>query len=200
MPNNKNAERFHQRNANFILTKFSSPTEADVIILFHQRNANVILTKFSSPTEADVIILLGAGAISDENLNWQRPLQAVTTPFRQSDDIYVSVVMLLYHTHHWYIQSHDGVIKWKNFPRYWPVVRGIHRLPVNSQHIGQWPGALMFSSIFAWIDGWVNNREAGNLRRHRAHYDVTVMDSDTVRSYDIACSTAIQSGSDTARY
>ena len=23
--------------------------------------------------------------------------------------------------------------------------------------------------------GWVHNREAGDLRRHRAHYDVTVM-------------------------
>ena len=27
----------------------------------------------------------------------------------------------------------------------------------------------------AWMDGWVNNHEAGDLRRHRAHYDVTVM-------------------------
>ena len=26
-----------------------------------------------------------------------------------------------------------------------------------------------------WINGWVNNREAGDLRRYRAHYDVTVM-------------------------
>ena len=26
-----------------------------------------------------------------------------------------------------------------------------------------------------WINGWVNNREAGDLRRHRAHYDVFVM-------------------------
>ena len=40
---------------------------------------------------------------------------------------------------------------------------------------GQWRGALMFSLICAWINGWVNNREAGDLRRHRAHYDVTVM-------------------------
>ena len=29
--------------------------------------------------------------------------------------------------------------------------------------------------IFAWMNAWVNNREAGDLRRHRAHYDVTVM-------------------------
>ena len=40
---------------------------------------------------------------------------------------------------------------------------------------GQWRGALMFSLFRAWINGWVNNREAGDMRRHRAHYDVTVM-------------------------
>ena len=28
-----------------------------------------------------------------------------------------------------------------------------------------------------WINGWVNNREAGDLRRYRAHYDVIVMSS-----------------------
>ena len=33
----------------------------------------------------------------------------------------------------------------------------------------------MFSLIGAWINGWVNNREAGDLRRRRAHYDVIVM-------------------------
>ena len=48
--------------------------------------------------------------------------------------------------------------------------------PVNSPpHKGQWRGALMFSLICGCIHGWVNNHEAGNLRRHRAHYDVTVM-------------------------
>ena len=33
----------------------------------------------------------------------------------------------------------------------------------------------MFSLICTRINGWVNNGEAGDLRRHRAHYDVTVM-------------------------
>ena len=32
-----------------------------------------------------------------------------------------------------------------------------------------------FSLICAWLNGWVNNGEAGDLRRHRAHYDVIVM-------------------------
>ena len=71
---------------------------------------------------------------------------------------------------------HDDVIKWKHFPRHWPFVRGIHRSSVNSTHKGQWRGALMFTLIWARINGWVNNREAGDLRRHRVHYDVTVME------------------------
>ena len=32
------------------------------------------------------------------------------------------------------ILTHDDVIKWKHFPRYWPFVWGIHRSPVNSHH------------------------------------------------------------------
>ena len=63
----------------------------------------------------------------------------------------------------------------ETFPRYWPFLRGIHRSPVKSPHKGQWRGALMFSLICTRTNGWVNNREAGDLRRHRAHYDVIVM-------------------------
>ena len=70
---------------------------------------------------------------------------------------------------------HDDVIKWKHFPRNWPFVRGIHRSPVNSPQKGQWRGALMFSLICVRINNWVNNREAGDLRRHCGHYDVIVM-------------------------
>ena len=95
-----------------------------------------------------------------------------------------------------FYDCHDDVIKWnfwtyasnnlcflwlswwrhqmEFFPRYWPFVRGIHRSPVNSPHKGQWRRAL-FSLICTWINGWVNNREAGDLRRHRTHYDVIVM-------------------------
>ena len=42
-------------------------------------------------------------------------------------------------------------------------------------HKGQWRGALMFSLICTWINSWVNNPEAGDLRRHRTHCDVSVM-------------------------
>ena len=73
-----------------------------------------------------------------------------------------------------------GAITWwrhkmETLPRYQPFVRGIHRLPMNSPHKGQWRRALMFCLICAWTNGWVNNRDVGDLRRHRAHYDVTVM-------------------------
>ena len=50
----------------------------------------------------------------------------------------------------------------------------------NSPVTGEFPTQrpvtwrLMFF-IRVWINGWVNNREAGNLRRYGAHYDVIVM-------------------------
>ena len=54
-------------------------------------------------------------------------------------------------------------------------VRGIHLSPADSPHKAQWRSALMFSLIHAWTNGWTNNRDAGDLRRHRAHYDIIVM-------------------------
>ena len=76
---------------------------------------------------------------------------------------------LLFSTHH-------DVIKRKKFPRYYPFVRGIHRSAVNFPHKGQWRGALMFSLICVWTNGWVNSQDAvGDLRYHRSHYDVIVM-------------------------
>ena len=65
----------------------------------------------------------------------------------------------------------------KHFPRYLPFVRGIHRSPMNYTHKVQWRRALMFSLICAWTNGWLSCRDAGDLRRHCAHYDVTVMTS-----------------------
>ena len=69
---------------------------------------------------------------------------------------------------------YDDVIKWKHFPRYWSFVGGIHRSPVNSPHKGQWCGPLMFSFIYAQINGRANNSKASDLIRHRAHYDVSL--------------------------
>ena len=52
----------------------------------------------------------------------------------------------------------------------------------DSAHKDQWRGALMFSVICAWRNGWVYNGETGDLRPHRAHYDVIVMLWYTVRT------------------
>ena len=64
---------------------------------------------------------------------------------------------------------HDDVMKWLHY--YLPFLRGIHRWPVDSPHKGQWRGSLMFTRT----NGWANNRDTVDLRRHKAHCDVTVM-------------------------
>ena len=73
-----------------------------------------------------------------------------------------------------------GIMWYTGIPaqrKYWPFVRGIHRSPVNYPHkANDAHGALMLSLICAWTNGWANNRDAGNLRQHPAHYDVTVME------------------------
>ena len=61
-----------------------------------------------------------------------------------------------------------------NFPRFWPFVRVIHRSPEDSSNKGQWPRALMVSLICVYTNGWANNWDACDLRRHRAQ-DVTVV-------------------------
>ena len=55
------------------------------------------------------------------------------------------------------------------------ICAGNSPVPVKSPHKGQWRGTLMFTLICARINGWVNNCEAGDFKRNRAHYDVIVM-------------------------
>ena len=57
----------------------------------------------------------------------------------------------------------------ETYLRYWPFVLGIHRY----RQIPRTKTSDVFF-ICTWINGWVTNRKAGDLRRHRAHYDVTV--------------------------
>ena len=50
--------------------------------------------------------------------------------------------------------------------------------PVTSEFPAQRPVTRSFDVFFGLClnNGWVNNREAGDLRRHRAHCDVIVME------------------------
>ena len=59
---------------------------------------------------------------------------------------------------------------------------GEFTVPVKSPHKCQWRGAFMLSSICVWINGWVNKRGAGDLRRHRAHYDGIVIKSTIAKT------------------
>ena len=61
-------------------------------------------------------------------------------------------------------------------------------LPVTDgcRHKSQWSGAWMFSLICAWIDGWLNNRDTSDLRRHRARYNVTEMSENFRHSGAVA--------------
>ena len=160
-----------------------------------QWNGNfIILLKFSSLPQLEFVILTTSSF-------WQLPVQPMMTieskwqyfrfrvwfgntiqPFYRGWKTLTKIKTLFcaettsYKRASWEVVClHDDVIKWKHFLRNWPFVRGIYRSPVNSPHKGQWRGALMFSLICVWINGWVNNREAGDLRRYCAHYDVTVM-------------------------
>ena len=47
--------------------------------------------------------------------------------------------------------------------------------PVHGEFHAQRTVTRSFSLICVWINGWVNNRGAGDLRCYLAHYDVTVM-------------------------
>ena len=64
-------------------------------------------------------------------------------------------------------------------PRSWFHPNCFGDFDISSSYIalyrGQWRGSLMCYLICAWINGWANIREAGYLRRIRAHYDVIVM-------------------------
>ena len=73
----------------------------------------------------------------------------------------------------WYMMIHDHQME--TFFALLTLCVGIHQSPGYSLHKGQWRGALMFSLICAWASRLINDRDAGDLRRPRARYDVTVM-------------------------
>ena len=75
--------------------------------------------------------------------------------------------------------DHDDINR-TNFPRTGPLCReftGPGVFPTRR------PVTRSFNAFFicVWINGLVNNREAGYLRRHRGHYDVNIMISARIK-------------------
>ena len=64
------------------------------------------------------------------------------------------------------MMSHHG-----RLPHYWSFVR---MMTSSNGNIFRVTGHLC-GEFCARINGWVHNREAGDSRRHRTHYDVIVM-------------------------
>ena len=103
----------------------------------------------------------------------------------------------------WHLPKHYGIMRatllsisrkqkrpTRNMPSWWlhqmetfsallDFMQGIHRPPLTSPHKGQWRGALIFSLICTWTNNWANNGDTRDLRRHRAHHDVTIMDTSS---------------------
>ena len=88
---------------------------------------------------------------------------------------------------HWVSLVHNELTWWRHqietFSALLAISAGNSPVPVNFPHKGQWRGALMFSLICARISGWLNNGEAGDLRRYRAHCDVIVMNYVIIRRW-----------------
>ena len=73
------------------------------------------------------------------------------------------------------LPQYDDVIKWKHFRVTGPLCReftGDRWIPrTKASDAELW--CFLWSA--PWINVWVNNRDAGDLRRQCAHYDVIVM-------------------------
>ena len=72
-------------------------------------------------------------------------------------NLFIGVHLII--SRHWFIWWRHHM---ETFSALLALCGGIHRSPVNSPHKGQWRGALVFSLICVWINGWVNKREAGD--------------------------------------
>ena len=88
---------------------------------------------------------------------------------------FVALICLFWRKSKQNIWVYGPIIWWRhqmeNFPHNSPFVRGIHRSHTKASDTELW----CFLLICVWINSWVKNREAGDLRRHRGHYDANVM-------------------------
>ena len=99
----------------------------------------------SAPNRRQVITWTMMSNFIDTRQQWVDPTLPVRNPLRWRHNDHDSAS---------YHQPHDCLLN--HFQR--PVARSFN-----------------FSLICAWRNDWINNQDAGDLRRHRAHYNVTVM-------------------------
>ena len=66
--------------------------------------------------------------------------------------------------------------------------------PVTGEFPTQKPVTQNFDVFYLrWINGWVNNGAAGDLRRHHPHYDVIVMHNEYCTGAGVICHTGFWS-------
>ena len=86
------------------------------------------------------------------------------------------VTMNLWWRHQW--KTHSALL-----------ARCVGNSPVTGEfpHKSQWRGALIFPLICTRTNGWVYNRDTGDLRRYHAHYGVTVMTQTLLDKCSVCC-------------
>ena len=116
-----------------------------------------------------------------ETLMWQKPPHSSHSLAKWVVDI----VNSLYKTEpfnknlHWILWAMFKIPRWHNqmetFFHVTDHLCGNSRVTGEFPAQSHWRGALVFSFICGWINGWVNRGRTGDLRYHRDHYDVIVM-------------------------
>ena len=125
--------------------------------------------KFSLLAAKEVVKMITSAAVSGENFINKKifPFHCFSHVSQNSATVETNIVDC----------RHDDVIKWKHFPRYWPFVKGIHRWGHRCISL------IKASDADLWCFLWPAPEQTAeqtietpvNLRRHRAHYDVTIM-------------------------
>ena len=102
---------------------------------------------------------------------------SVPCVFRFIQDTHISILFLqrVNANHNWYhfIALNDDVIKWKHFPRYWPL--GGESTGQRLSPLTKASGAGLWCFLWSPPNGWGSNWNGGDLRRHRSHDDVRLM-------------------------
>ena len=115
-------------------------------------------------------------------ISWRKYAQGPEQPPLWSNHDGCTINLVTQHRSTFYIlhQQYMMTSSNGNFFRVTGLLCGNSPVTIEFPSQSQWRGALIFSLICAWINRWVNNREAGDMRRHRGHFDVIVMSQENM--------------------